>query len=62
MQGEIQRGEARSVMGMEARSERQARMIVSQLVKEGLVQSKSQGTLARPLSYPCPPLLFSGSV
>jgi Fic family protein len=41
LQGAIPRGEARSIMGMENRSERQARRIVSQLVKEELVCSES---------------------
>ena len=41
LQGEVQRGEVRKIMGMEARSERQARRIVSQLTSEGLIQSDS---------------------
>jgi Fic family protein len=41
LQGEIPRGEARMVMGMEGQSERHARRIVSQLVREGLVRSTS---------------------
>lgn len=41
LQGAIQRGEARKILGMENQSERQARRIVSQLTKEGLVQSES---------------------
>ena len=57
MQGEMQRGEARSVMGMEARSERQARRIVSQLVKEGLVQSKSHRAHLR-IAFPAHVLRF----
>jgi Fic family protein len=41
LQGAIPRGEARSIMGMENQSERQARRIVSQLVQEELVWSES---------------------
>ena len=41
MQGEVKRGEARSIMGMEDKSDRQARRIVSQLISEGLVVSDS---------------------
>jgi len=41
LQGAIPRGEARSIMGMENQSERQARRIVSQLTKEELVCSES---------------------
>lgn len=39
LQGAIPRGEAQSIMGMDHQSDRQARRIVSQLVKEGLVCS-----------------------
>ncbi len=41
LQGEVPRGEAQSIMGMEGQSDRHARRIVSQLVKEGLVYSES---------------------
>lgn len=41
LQGEIARGEARSILGMERQSDRQARRIVSQLLQEGLVCSTS---------------------
>lgn len=41
LQGEIKRGEARSVLGMDDRSERHARRIVSQMLQEGLVRSES---------------------
>lgn len=41
LQGEIARGDARSVMGMDSQSERHARRIVSQLIQEGLVCSMS---------------------
>ena len=41
LQGEVPRGEAQSIMGMEGLSDRQARRIVSQLVKEGLIYSES---------------------
>jgi len=41
LQGAVPRGEARKIMGMESQSERHARRIVSQLTKEGLVQSES---------------------
>ena len=41
LQGEIKRGEAKKVMGMEGKSDRQARRIVSQLSNEGLVWSES---------------------
>lgn len=41
LQGEIGRGEARSIMGMDNQSNRQARRIVSQLIGEGLVHSSS---------------------
>jgi Fic family protein len=41
LQGEIKRGEARSLMGMDDRSERHARRIVSQMLQEGLVRSES---------------------
>ena len=41
LKGIIPRGEARKIMGMESQSERHARRIVSQLTKEGLVQSES---------------------
>ena len=57
MQGEIPRGEARNVLGMEARSERQARRIVSQLVKEGLVQSDSHKAPLR-IAFPTHVLSF----
>nr|WP_281432181.1 Fic family protein [Desulfatitalea alkaliphila] len=39
LQGEIPRGEARAVMGMESQTDRHARRIVSQLISEGLVRS-----------------------
>ncbi|MDZ7759540.1 MAG: Fic family protein [Desulfovermiculus sp.] len=57
MQGEIQRGKARDVMGMEAKSERQARRIVSQMVKEGLVQSDSHKAPLR-IAFPTHVLRF----
>jgi Fic family protein len=57
MQGEIPRGKARNVLGMEARSERQARRIVSQLVKEGLVQSDSHKAPLR-IAFPTHVLSF----
>ena len=41
MQGEVKRGEVKSIMGMEDKSDRQVRRIVSQLVNEGLVRSDS---------------------
>ena len=41
LQGEIPRGQARTVLGMDAQSERHARRIVSQLVEEGLAHSTS---------------------
>ncbi len=41
LKGILPRGEARKIMGMESQSERHARRIVSQLTKEGLVQSES---------------------
>ncbi|MFP4349475.1 MAG: hypothetical protein ACLFQY_14395, partial [Desulfococcaceae bacterium] len=41
LRGEVPRGEARAVMGMEDRTDRHARRIVSQLAKEGLVVSDS---------------------
>ena len=41
MQGEIPRGETRSVLGMSHQTERHARRIVSQLVREGLACSTS---------------------
>jgi Fic family protein len=41
LQGEVPRGEARSIMGMDHQSERHARRIVSQLVREGLVSADS---------------------
>lgn len=39
LQGTIARGAARSVMGMENQTDRHARRIVSQLTREGLIQS-----------------------
>ncbi len=48
LQGAVPRGEARVIMGMENQSERHARRIVSQLTREGLVQSK---THRAPLSF-----------
>lgn len=41
LQGKIRRGDAQTVMGMDHQSDRHARRIVSQLVKEGLVCSES---------------------
>lgn len=41
MQGSISRGDAQSILGMNQQSDRQARRIVSSLIKEGLVQSES---------------------
>jgi Fic family protein len=41
LQGSVPRGKAQSIMGMDNQSDRHARRIVSQLVKEGLVVSKS---------------------
>jgi len=41
MQGEVPRSAARSIMGMEEKSDRQARRIVSQLIGEGLITSDS---------------------
>jgi len=41
LQGEVPRGEARSIMGMDHQTDRHARRIVSQLVREGLVCSSS---------------------
>ncbi|MBR9979564.1 MAG: Fic family protein [Desulfatitalea sp.] len=41
LQGEIPRGEARAVMGMDSQTDRNARRIVSQLISEGLVRSTS---------------------
>jgi Fic family protein len=41
LQGAIARGEARSIMGMENQTHRHARRIVSQLSREGLIQSAS---------------------
>jgi hypothetical protein len=41
LQGELPRGDAQTIMGMEERSGRQARRIVSQLGNEGLVRSDS---------------------
>ena len=41
LQGEIARGEARSIMGMDGQSGRNSRRIVSQLISEGLVSSTS---------------------
>lgn len=67
LQGEIPRGEARMVMGMEGQSDRHARRIVSQLVREGLVRSASHrapltiGFPARVLRYYFPDI-FDPSV
>lgn len=47
LQGKIPRGEAQTIMGMEHQSERQARRIVSQLAKEGLVSSDSHRAALR---------------
>lgn len=44
-------------MGMEAKSERQARRIVSQMVKEGLVQSDSHKAPLR-IAFPTHVLRF----
>ncbi|MGA6924555.1 MAG: hypothetical protein WBY88_02670, partial [Desulfosarcina sp.] len=41
LQGQVPRGQARSVMGMDGQSERHARRIVSQLIREGLACSAS---------------------
>lgn len=41
LQGTVPRGEAQSIMGMDHQSERHARRIVSQLVREGLACSSS---------------------
>jgi Fic family protein len=41
LQGEVPRGEARSIMGMDSQSDRHVRRIVSQLVEEGLACSAS---------------------
>ena len=41
LQGMVPRGQAQSIMGMDSQSDRHARRIVSQLVKEGLVVSAS---------------------
>lgn len=41
LQGAVPRGEARMIMGMESQSDRHARRIVSQLTKEGLVESET---------------------
>lgn len=41
LQGLVARGEARSIMGMEAQTDRHARRIVSQLIQEGLACSTS---------------------
>jgi Fic family protein len=51
LRGEIERGEARKVMGMEQRSERQARRIVSRLASEGLIQSESHKSPLR-IAFP----------
>jgi Fic family protein len=42
LQGQIPRGEAQSVLGMDSQSDRHARRIVSQMIQEGLVCSGSQ--------------------
>ncbi len=57
MQGEIKRGEARGVMGMEEKSDRQARRVVSQLVSEGLAQSDSHRAPLR-IAFPTHVLRF----
>jgi len=41
LQGAVPRGDARAVMGMQHQTDRHARRIVSQLIKEGLVRSGS---------------------
>jgi Fic family protein len=41
LQGRISRGEAKSIMGMDSQSDRHARRIVSQMIKEGLARSES---------------------
>ena len=41
LQGSVPRGMAQSIMGMDSQTDRHARRIVSQLVKEGLVVSES---------------------
>lgn len=41
LRGEVPRGETRAIMGMEDRTDRQARRLVSQLFKEGMVVSDS---------------------
>ncbi len=41
LMGQVKRGEARSIMGMDDQSDRHARRIVSQLIAEGLVCSES---------------------
>ena len=51
LQGEVPRRDAQMIMGMEERSDRQARRIVSQLVKEGLVCSDSHRAPLR-ISFP----------
>jgi hypothetical protein len=42
LQGQIPRGEAQSILGMDRQSDRHARRIVSQMIREGLVCSVSQ--------------------
>jgi len=67
LQGAVQRGEARSIMGMDNQSERHARRLVSQLVQEGLVCSETHrapltiGFPAKVLRYYFPDL-FDPSV
>ncbi len=51
LEGEIERGKARSVMGMEEKSERQVRRIVSQRAREGLIQSDSHRAPVR-IAFP----------
>lgn len=57
MQGEVPRGETRAIMGMEEKSDRQARRVVSQLVSEGLAQSDSHRAPLR-IAFPTHVLRF----
>jgi Fic family protein len=57
LQGEVPRGEAKSIMGMEEQSDRHARRIVSALVKEGLVCSESHRAPLR-IGFPTHVLRF----
>jgi len=57
LQGSVPRGKAQSIMGMDSQSDRHARRIVSQLIKEGLVVSESHRAPLM-IGFPAPVLRY----